>query len=138
MLKQLLVVLALPLTLAAQDAAKPDAASKPAGATEVKVGSGIEGKDLTGAADQFKVAANTRLYVWAKVSGVAADGKVTLAFFKGGKEAYRRELTVAGSPYRLNAYRTFRAGDAGDWTAKALGPDGAELASASFKVEIEK
>lgn len=63
---------------------------------------------------------------------------MTLTFSKGDKEAFRKELQAAGSPWRVNAYKTFRAGDGGDWTAKLLGPDGAELASAKFKVEITK
>jgi len=129
MLKTLAVVFAL---LFAPEGAKP------AAQTEIKVGTGIEAKEVAGAADSFKIAPDTKLYAWAKVAGVAADAKVTVAFFKGDKEAYKRELTVAGVPYRLNAYRTFRVGDDGDWTAKVLGPDGAELAAAAFKVEIQK
>ncbi len=151
MRRVMILVLALPLTLVAEEAKKPAEAAKPAaaapaasakekaGATaELKVGTGVEKKEIAGAAESFKIAPDTKLYVWAKVTGVAKDGKVTLAFFKGGKEAFKKELSVAGSPWRLNAYKTFRAGDAGDWTAKALGGDGAELATVKFKVEIEK
>ena len=105
---------------------------------EVKVGTGIENKDVTGAAAEFKVPADTKLYLWTKVSGLAADGKVKLAFVRAEKTAYEHELAVAGSPYRLHVYRTFRAGDSGEWTAKVLGPDGQELAASKFTVEIQK
>jgi hypothetical protein len=47
------------------------------------------------------------------------------------------ELKVPRSPYRTNAYRTFRKGDEGAWTVKVLAADGAELGSAAFSVEIE-
>ena len=49
---------------------------------------------------------------------------------------FQQKLEVKSSPYRANAYRTFRAGDGGAWTAKVLGPDGAEIGSASFTVGI--
>jgi hypothetical protein len=156
MRKALIVAFALPLTLLAQDAPKaaeapktaapaatPAAAPEKAAAkaeskAEVKVGTAVEKKELTGAAEEFKVAPDTKLYAWAKVSGLAADSKVTLAFFKGDKEAFKKELTVGGTSWRVNAYKTFREGDGGDWTAKLLGADGAELASVKFKVEIQK
>ena len=155
MKRLLILALALPLTLVAEEAKKPAAAPKaavaetaapapkPAAATEkaaagteLKVGTAVENKAIVGAAEEFKVAAGTKIWAWAKVAGVAADAKVTLTFNKGDKEAFRKELQAAGTPWRVNAYKTFRAGDGGDWTAKVLGPDGAELGSAKFKVEI--
>ena len=149
--KLMILALVLPLSLVAEEAKKPVEAPKPAAApaaqaakaekssaTELKVGTAVEKKELAGAAEEFKVAADTKIWAWAKVAGLAADAKVTLTFGKGDKEAYRKELQAAGSPWRVNAYKTFRAGDGGDWTAKVLGPDGAELASAKFKVEITK
>ena len=138
MLKAFLVALAIPTLLLAEEPKKPEAAAKPAATAELKVGTALENRDLTGAAEEFKVAPDTKLYVWAKVSGVPADGKVTLGFWKGDKQAYKLERSVSGSPYRLNAYKTFRAGDSGDWTAKAVLADGTELASAKFKVEVQK
>jgi hypothetical protein len=103
-------------------------------AAQVKVGLGIEKWELTGAAETFKVAADTKVYAWTRVTG-ATDG-ITIAFAKDGKTVFQQKLEVKSSPYRTNAYRTFRAGDAGAWTAKVLGPDGTELGSASFTVEI--
>ena len=149
MRKMMILALVLPLTVVAEEARKPAEAPKaPAAsaapaekavaASELKVGTAVEKKELVGAAEEFKVAADTKIWAWAKVAGLAADAKVTLTFSKGDKEAFRKELQAGGSPWRVNAYKTFRAGDSGDWTAKALGPDGAELASAKFKVEIAK
>ena len=147
MRKLMILALVLPLTAVAEEAKKPvetpkaaaAAAAAPATAkTELKVGTGVEKREIVGAAEEFKVPADTKIWAWAKVAGLAADTKVTLAFSKGDKEAFRKELQAAGSPWRVSAYKTFRAGDGGDWTAKLLGPDGAELASAKFKVEITK
>lgn len=109
-----------------------------AAATELKAGLGIEKMELTEAADSFKVAPDTKIYAWARVRGVAPGSSVTLAFKKGDKEVYRKEVTIPSVPYRINAYRTFRAGDAGDWKIILSGVEGKELASASIKVEITK
>ncbi len=117
---------------------KEGKADKAPAKTELKVGTGIEKREIVGAAEEFKVAADTKIWAWAKVAGLSADAKLTLTFSKGDKEAFRKELQAAGSPWRVNAYKTFRASDGGDWTAKLLGPDGAELAAAKFKVEITK
>ena len=150
MRRLMILALVLPLTVVAEEAKKPAEAPKApvaapaasaetaAAKTELKVGTGIEKNELVGAAEAFKVAADTKIWARAKVAGLAADAKVTLTFSKGDKEAFRKELQAAGSPWRVKAYKTFRATDGGDWTAKLLGPDGAELASAKFKVEIQK
>jgi len=113
------------------------AATATAPAAELKVGLGIEKMEITGEAAAFKVAAGTKIYAWTKVSG-CADSKITIAFQKGDKVSTKQELNVPRSPYRTNAYRTFRAGDEGEWAAKVLAADGKELGSLTFKVELEK
>ncbi|HJV91208.1 MAG TPA: DUF2914 domain-containing protein [Holophagaceae bacterium] len=104
---------------------------------EVKVGTGVEKMALQGEAAEFKVATGTKIYVWTSVKG-AADSTITVSFEKDGKAATKQELKVARSPYRTWAYRTFRAGDAGKWTAKVTGADGKALGEAAFTVEVEK
>jgi|GEM_PF-427457 len=106
-------------------------------AAELKVGLGVEKMEITGEAAAFKIAAGSRIFVWTKVTG-CADLKITVAFSKGGKEASKQELAVPRSPYRTHAYRTFRAGDEGEWTAKVMTADAKEIGSVSFKVELEK
>lgn len=105
-----------------------------AASAEVQIGLGVEKMELKDANTQFKVAPNTRIYAWTKVSG-CADSKITIAFFKGDKEASRQELSVPRSPYRTFAFRTFRSGDAGAWTAKVMAGDKV-LGTAGFQVEI--
>ncbi|HJU82757.1 MAG TPA: DUF2914 domain-containing protein [Holophagaceae bacterium] len=120
-----LLALAIPALMMAADAPKAD----------IKVGTGIEKHEITGESADFKVAAGTKIYAWTRISG--AEGSVTVVFMKEGKEVSKQELQVPHSPYRTNAYRTFRKGDAGDWTVKVMGADGKELGTASFKVAIE-
>jgi len=81
------------------------------------------------------VAAGSKVHVGTKVTG-AADTTIAVVFTKGDKIS-RQELKVPRSPYRTNAYRTFRKGDEGAWTAKVVGTDGAELGSVAFTVEIQ-
>lgn len=106
-----------------------------AGNADVKVGTSIEKYEVQGASDTFTVPANTKLYAGTKVSGVENE-KVTVVFLKDGAEASKVELQVPRSPYRTHAYKTMRSGDSGNWTVKVLGPDGSELGSTSFKVEV--
>lgn len=130
----------LPVALLAQaPAAKPKAEPAPEATSirphaEVKVGTAVEKMELTGESADFKVPAGTKLFVWTKVWG--AGDSATVVFSKGDKST-KVELKVPHSPYRTHAFRTFRAGDDGDWTVKVLGADGTELGTATFKVEIQ-
>ncbi len=110
--------------------------SAQAPSAEVKVGRGIEAMEVKEPSDSFKVPANTRIFVWTKVTG-CADTRITISFFHDGKPIAKQELPVPRSPFRTYAYRTFRAGDGGSWTAKVTSQDGTELGAASFTVAIE-
>lgn len=105
-------------------------------AAEVRVGTGVEKMELQGEAKAFKVAAGTKLWAWTKVNDLA-DAKISVVFEKGGKAVSKQELQVPRKAYRTYAYRTFRKGDGGAWTAKVQGPDGKELGSAAFTVDVE-
>jgi hypothetical protein len=125
--RALALSLLIPAALIAQD--KP--------AADVKVGTGVAKMEIEGEAKAFSVAPDTKIWVWTKVSGMADKG-ISVVFEKGGKAVFKQELKVARSPYRTHAYRTFRAADAGNWTAKVVGEDGAVLGSTEFTVEIKK
>ncbi|MFI5181074.1 MAG: DUF2914 domain-containing protein [Thermoanaerobaculia bacterium] len=140
--------LLLPVSLLAQnpppaapkEAAKPaaPAAAAPAPAAtglEVKLALAIENKDPKDPAASFKVADGTKIYAWTRVTG--ESGEVTIAFRKGDNDVWMQKLAVPSVPYRTNAYRTFRKGDAGDWMAVVRDAAGKGLGSAPFKVEIE-
>ncbi|WNG33612.1 DUF2914 domain-containing protein [Archangium violaceum] len=107
-----------------------------AGSADVKVGTGIEKYEVTGASDSFTVAPNTRIYAATKITDVE-PGTVTVVWSKDGKEVSKTELKVPRASYRTHAYRTFRAGDTGAWTARLVGADGSELGSASFQVQVQ-
>jgi hypothetical protein len=127
-----------PCLAAAAQASSPANSSTASDTTEVKAGLGVEKLELTGAADTFEVAPDTKIYAWARVQGISPDSQVTIAFKSGDRIAYSKELTVPSTPFRIFAYKTFRKGDGGDWTAVVSGPDGKELGSTSFKVSIKE
>ena len=135
-----LILLSLPVALLAQaPAAKPKGESVPQATSirphaEVKVGTAVEKMEVVGEAADFKVAAGTKLYAWTKVWN--PGDSVTVVFSKG-ETSSKQELKVPHSPYRTNAYRTFRQGDGGSWTVKVVAADGTELGSAAFTVEIQ-
>jgi hypothetical protein len=131
MRRNLLLPLAACLCMIALPAKAQEAPS-----AEVKIGLGVEKSELTGGSETFTVAAGTKIYAWTKVTG-AAETKITIAFQKDGKEVSKVELSVPRSPYRTNAYRTFRAGDSGAWTASVLSAEGQELGKAAFTVTVE-
>ena len=108
-----------------------------AGKADLKLGTAIEKYEVKETSDSFKVAPDTKIYAGAKVSGVE-NGTVTMVFSKDGspESESKVELKIPRSPYRTHAYKTIRAGDSGNWTVKVVGPDGAELGSANFKVEV--
>ena len=121
--------------IAQAPASKTETKAEVKAAAEVKVGTGVEKMELQGEAASFKVAAGTKIYAWTKVTG-AADSSISVVFSKGDRTS-KQELKVPRSPYRTNAYRTFRKGDEGSWTVKVLSTDGAELGTAAFTVEME-
>ena len=132
----LLAAFLFPAMLMAQPAAAPAAAPTPIRPhAELKTGTAVEKMEIVGETSEFKVAAGTRIYAWAKVMG-AADTTVTFVFSKGDQTS-KQELKVPRSPYRTNAYKTFRAGDEGEWTVKLMGDQDAVLGSATFKVDIQ-
>ena len=125
-MRRALILLSVPALLAAQEAPK----------AEVKTGLGIEKYELTGESSDFKVAPDTKIHAWVRVTGIT-DGSVTVVFLKDGQEKSKQDLKVAHSPFRTHAYRTFRKGDDGAWTVKVVGADGAMLGSTEFKVTIQ-
>lgn len=122
---------------AAQAAAPAKSTASPQ-AAEVKAGLGVEKLDLTGSADSFEIAPDTKVYAWARVRDVVADSKVTIAFKTGDKIAFSKDITIPSTPYRIYAFKTFRKGDAGDWTIVVTGQDGKEIGTTTFKITLKE
>jgi hypothetical protein len=141
-----LLFFALPAFAQPASPAAPTVIEKPASgaatpateapSAELKTCLGIEHREALDASSSFKVAAGTKIYAWTRIAR-GEPGKITIVFRKGDRDVFAHELPVSGIPYRTNAFRTFRKGDTGDWTAVVRDASGKELALAAFKVEIE-
>ena len=144
-----LSLLLIPVWLAAQSApgsapASAPKASAPAAAAagdmkaEVQIGTAVENHAVQGAAEKFTVAAGTKLWAWAQLEGMTPGTSLKIVWKRDGKEVSTSSLStpVPAARYRTQGFRTFHAGDAGNWTAEFMTSDGASLGSASFTVEI--
>jgi len=103
-----------------------DAAAK----AEMKAGTGIENREITGAGEAFK--ATDTVYVWTNVTG--ADGKkVQHVWKKDGKEVFKVAFDVKSKRWRVNSRRKTPA--PGSYTVETQAEDGAKLGEVAFKVE---
>ena len=128
------ITLSLALSLLAWVPARAEDQPRSASA-EVKVGTSVANHEIVGEAASFTITPETKLYTWVKVTGMA-DQTVTVTYLKDGNEVSKVELNVPRSPFRTHAYKTFRKGDEGSWTASARASDGTELGKAEFTVAI--
>jgi hypothetical protein len=136
----LLALLALPGALLAQAPAAPEKMADAAPAAEaaapagVSVGLAADKNEVVKPETAFTIDGDTKIYAGARVTGAAGD--YTLSFKKGDKVAYEKKIAVPSTPYRVWTWKTFRKGDAGDWTAVLTGPGGA-VGSTGFKVDVK-
>lgn len=70
---------------------------------------------------------------WTRVSGMTAGSKITHQWIHGA-DTSKVELNVGGSPWRTYSRKTIPSTATGDWTLEVLGPDGAKLATKTFKI----
>ena len=69
---------------------------------EVKAGTGLENREITGAGDSFKK--TDTVYVWSSVTD--ADGqKVAHVWKLDGKEVFKAEFDVKSKRWRINSKR---------------------------------
>lgn len=97
---------------------------------ELKAGTGIENREITGAGDSFKK--TDTVFVWSNVTD--ADGqKVSHVWKLDGKEVFKAGFDVKSKRWRMNSKR--RTPAAGSWTVEAQTDDGTKLGEIAFKVE---
>ena len=99
---------------------------------ELAVGKSIEAGNPVDTASSFGADVG-QVAGWSRVTGVTAGSKITHLWIHGA-DSSKVELNIGGSPWRTYSRKTIPAGATGDWTLEVLGPDGAKLASKTFKV----
>jgi hypothetical protein len=107
-------------------------AEQQAPSAEVAIGKSIASGNAVDTASTFDAAVG-QVAGWSRVSGLAAGSKITHVWIHGA-DSSRVELNVGGSPWRTYSRKTIPADMTGDWTLEVLGPDGAKLATKTFKV----
>jgi hypothetical protein len=129
-----LALITLPGFLLAQTPAAAPQKKADAAPAAVSVGLAADRNEIVNPETSFTFDGDTKLYMGAKVTGPAGD--YTLAFKRGDAITYSKKFSVPSTPYRVWTWKTFRKGDAGDWTAVLTGP-GESTASTSFKVAFK-
>lgn len=117
-------------TLGAQEPTQAGTAMAPA--AELSVGTGIENRELVGAAETFQLAAG-KLYCLSKISN-AAGSEVEHVWYKGDTEMARVKLSVGGSPWRTYSSKNLGEDGAGDWRCEVV-HNGNVIQAARFTVQ---
>jgi hypothetical protein len=107
-------------------------AEQQAASVEVAVGKSVASGMPVDTASAFDAAVG-QIAGWTRVTGVEAGSKITHLWIHGA-DSSRVELNIGGSPWRTYSRKTIPASATGDWTLEVLGPDGAKLATKSFKI----
>lgn len=107
-------------------------AEQQAPSVEIAIGKSIASGNAVDTASAFDAAVG-QVAGWTRVSNLAAGSKITHLWIHGA-DSSKVELNIGGSPWRTYSRKTIPEGATGDWTLEVLGPDGAKLASKTFKV----
>jgi Protein of unknown function (DUF2914) len=117
----------------AQTASDTAQAAAPSIAAEIQVGTGVENRDIVGAADSFASSVG-KVFCWSRITG-ASGASVKHLWFRNGTEMASVDLNVGGSPWRTWSSKTIPASWTGDWEVRVVDSNGTTIASKTFKVE---
>lgn len=117
-------------TAGAQEATQAGTPMAPA--AELMIGTGIENRELVGAAETFQLSAG-KLYCFSRISN-AAGSEVEHVWYKGDAEVARVKLAVGGSPWRTYSSKNLGDDGAGDWRCEVV-HNGNVIQTARFSVQ---
>ncbi len=116
-----------PSTGPAESRPPPPAAD---GATaEVKVGTGVENREIAGEAASFP--AGTKIFVWSRI--LNAQGSARHVWKRDGQAVWTATLRIGGKRWATSSRRQIAS--AGAWEVEVQSADGAKLGSVSFTVQ---
>jgi hypothetical protein len=98
----------------------------------LKVGTGIQEKEIQGEADSFKPDVG-KVWCWSKTSG-GEGSDLTYAWYKGDQKVSEVKVNIKFASMRSWSYKTITPDMKGDWRVDLVGADGTVLKSVSFKV----
>ena len=119
-------------------AAEPKPAAEPAAANtleiaDAKVGTAIEDREVTGAAESFPANVG-KIWFWTKVTGGEGQ-KITHVYYLGDTKMSEIPLDLRFASVRTYSYKTITPEMTGAWKVDVVGPDGNVLKTVNFKVE---
>jgi transcriptional regulator with XRE-family HTH domain len=98
--------------------------------SEHGVGTGVESRELVGAADRFSE--GTQVWFWTRVENGTRGETIDHVWLHEGVEAARVSLTVGGASWRTHSAKTLWPGSAGNWAVEARDESGRTLARSEF------
>lgn len=101
-------------------------------AAEISVGTGIENRELVGAAQTFQLGTG-KVFCFSRVSN-AAGSEIEHVWYKGDTEVARVRLAVAGSPWRTYSSKNLGEDGAGEWRCDVV-HNGTVIQTARFSVQ---
>jgi DUF2914 family protein len=99
---------------------------------EVAIGKSVASSMPVDTASAFPADVGT-LVCWTRVTGAAADSKITHVWIHGA-DTVKVELKVGGSPWRTYSRKSIGADQKGDWSCVVTDEKGATLATKTFKI----
>ena len=117
----------------AQTASDTTQAAAPSVSAEIQVGTGVENREIVGAADSFASSVG-KVFCLSRVTG-ASGATVKHVWLRNGTEMASVDLSVGGSPWRTWSSKTIPASWTGDWEVRVVDGNGTTIASKTFKVE---
>ncbi|NUM80140.1 DUF2914 domain-containing protein [bacterium] len=100
---------------------------------EIKLGTGVENKDIVGEATSF-ASTTEKVYCWMKLSGGSQGSSVTVKWYLNNSPAGEVPLEINGTPWRTYSFKTIN-GVKGDWKVEIVDATGNVLQTATFKTE---
>ena len=99
---------------------------------EVAIGKSVASSMPVDTASSFPADVGS-VVCWTRVTGAAADSKITHLWIHGADTA-KVELKIGGSPWRTYSRKSIGADDKGDWSCVVNDDKGTTLATKTFKI----
>jgi hypothetical protein len=100
---------------------------------EIKFGTAVENRELTGQAESFSESTE-RVYCWTKVSGLEVPSNIKHVWYNKGNKVSENSLAINYPSTRTWSYKTITPETSGDWSVEVIDSNGAVLKKGSFKV----
>jgi hypothetical protein len=113
--------------------AEPTKAEASKETVEIKFGTAVENRELTGQAESFPETTE-KVYCWTKVSGLEVPANIKHVWYNKGTKISENSLAINYPTTRTWSYKSITPETSGDWSVEVVDSNGAVLKKGSFKV----